>query len=212
MNNVYIKPTKDGWPEFIMKFPVKVKTLKGTNVDKFNELLESDIKSSGDRLNKTTAAKCLMTRWDMDKHYSSFQKLGELVINMAKTVPLANATNEGGDPRQYDYKVQDSWGLIYTKVQSCKPHQHWPHAWSFTYCVKGCEDCAPLKFPDVNDEYGIKPQTGQLVLWPASLYHSVPEQECDHERIMAVGNLIVDWDKSVQSVTDYQLTPAPKGE
>ena len=93
MNNVYIKPTKDGWPEFIMKFPVKVKTLKGTNVDKFNELLESDIKSSGDRLNKTTAAKCLMTRWDMDKHYSSFQKLGELVINMAKTVPLANATN-----------------------------------------------------------------------------------------------------------------------
>jgi len=29
---------------------------------------------------------------------------------------------------------------------------------------------------------------------------------------MAVGNLIVDWEKSVQSVTEYQLTPAPKGE
>ena len=26
------------------------------------------------------------------------------------------------------------------------------------------------------------------------------------------GNLIVDWEKSVQSVTEYQLTPAPKGE
>ena len=38
----------------------------------------------------------------------------------------------------------------------------------------------------------------------------VPEQECDHERIMAVGNLIVDWEKSVQSVTEYQLTPVPK--
>jgi len=29
---------------------------------------------------------------------------------------------------------------------------------------------------------------------------------------MAVGNLIVDWDKSLRSVTEHKLTPSPKGE
>ena len=46
MNNIYIKPTQEGWPEFIMRYPVKVKTLKGTNVDSFNQLLENDINIS----------------------------------------------------------------------------------------------------------------------------------------------------------------------
>ena len=103
---------------------MKVKPSRETNVDAFNKLLESDIRTAGDRLNQMQISfntKCLMTRWDMDQHYDSFKKLGELVINLAKTMPLANATNENGDPRQYDYKVQDSWGLIYTKGQTCKP-------------------------------------------------------------------------------------------
>jgi len=221
LSDIYIKPTQEGWPEFKQKSPVKVKDLQGTRIDAFNDLLENDIRESGDRLNHKTAAKCHMTRWDMDKEYESFKKLGELVISLAKTVPLANATNESGDPRQYDYKVADSWGLIYTKGQTTKSHQHWPHTWSFTYCVRGCEECAPLVFPDAyyrNDPSGgggftqVKPKGSQLVLWPAWLYHSVPEQKCEHERIMAVGNLVVDWEKSIIPVTEHSLTPAPKGE
>ena len=211
LNNIYIKPAQDDWPEFEMKSPVKIKLLQGTNVDKFNNLLEHDINDAKDRLNHKTAAKCYMTQWDMDQKYGSFKKLGELVINLAKTLPLANATNENGDPRQYDYKVADSWGLIYTKGQMTKSHQHWPHIWSFTYCVKGCESCAPLVFPDASS-LEIKPKKSQVVLWPAWIYHTVPEQKCDHKRIMAVGNLIVDWKKSLTSVTSHQLTPSPKGE
>ena len=156
-----------------------------------------------------------MTRWDMHKNYDSFKKLGELVISLAKTIPLANATNESGDPRQYDYNVADVWGLIYNKGQFTKSHQHWPHVWSFTYCVKGCKDCAPLVFPDAYYSQSftqVEPQKSQLILWPAWLYHSVPEHKCDHERIMSVGNLIVDWDKSLRSVTEHKLTPSPKGE
>ena len=210
LSNIYLKPTQDGWPEFKMKSPVKVKALKGTSIKFFNDMLEKDIKDAGDRLNESTAAKCYMTRWDMNKNYNSFKKLGELVIALAKTIPLANATNEGGDPRQYDYKVADSWGLVYIKDQYTKPHQHWPHAWSFTYCVRGCEKCAPLVFPDAT--LNVAPHESQLILWPAWLYHSVPVQECNHERIMAVGNLIVDWEKSVIPVTEHSLTPPPKGE
>ena len=79
LNNIYVKPTQEGWPEFKMKSPVKVKILQGTNIDKFNELLENDIRDAGDRLQHKTAAKCHMTRWDMDQQYGSFKKLGELV-------------------------------------------------------------------------------------------------------------------------------------
>lgn len=215
LTNIYVKPTQESWPEFKMKSPVKVKTLQGTNIDKFNDELENDIRDAGDRLQQKTAAKCHMTRWDMHENYDSFKKLGELVISLAKTIPLANATNESGDPRQYDYNVADVWGLIYNKGQFTKSHQHWPHVWSFTYCVKGCEKCAPLVFPDAYYSQSftqVEPQKSQLILWPAWLYHSVPEHNCDHERIMAVGNLIVNWKKSLRPVTEHKLTPSPKGE
>ena len=67
LNNIYIKPAQDDWPEFEMKSPVKIKLLQGTNVDKFNNLLEHDINDAKDRLNHKTAAKCYMTQWDMDQ-------------------------------------------------------------------------------------------------------------------------------------------------
>ena len=82
--------------------------------------------------------------------------------------------------------------------------------WSFTYCVRGCEDCAPLVFPDAGG-LEVKPSEGQLIIWPAWLYHEVPEQKCDHERIMAVGNLDVDWEETRVPVTEHKLTPPPKG-
>ena len=114
LSKIYIKPTQEGWPEFTQKSPVKVKDLQGTNIEKFNEMLEKDIRDAGDRIQHKTAVKCHMT--------------------------------------------------------------------------------------------------SQLILWPAWLYHSVPEHKCDHERIMAVGNLIVDWEKSLRPVTEHKLTPSPKGE
>ena len=76
-------PAQDGWPEFTQKSPVKIKQLKGSNIDSFNNDLERDIKDAGDRLKGTTAAKCYMTQWDMHKHYPSFEILGNLVIDYA---------------------------------------------------------------------------------------------------------------------------------
>ena len=217
MNKIYIKPTPKDWPLFSMKSLVKIKNLQGNNIESFNNLLENDIRKSGDRLQSATAAKCYMTQWDMHQEYDSFKKLSELVISLAKTVPLANATNKNGDPRQYAYNIVDSWGLIYNKKQFTKSHQHWPHIWSFTYCVKGCENCSPLVFddgfdPNDNGVFSVNPKVGKIILWPAWLYHSVPIHKCEHERIMAVGNLIVDWEKSLIPVTEHKLTQAPKGE
>jgi hypothetical protein len=127
LNEIYLKPTQKDWPLFSMKSLVKIKNLQGNNIESFNNLLENDIRKSGDRLQSATAAKCYMTQWDMHQEYDSFKKLSELVISLAKTVPLANATNKNGDPRQYAYNIVDSWGVIYNKEQFTKSHQHWPH-------------------------------------------------------------------------------------
>ena len=56
------------WPHFTDKYPVKVKQITGLD----NDQLERDIKEAGDYLGGRTAAKCLMTRWDMHTVYESF--------------------------------------------------------------------------------------------------------------------------------------------
>tara|TARA_Y100000817_G_C16420546_1_gene351735 strand:- start:228 stop:398 length:171 start_codon:yes stop_codon:yes gene_type:complete len=38
------------------------------------------------------------------------------------------------------------------------------------------------------------PKTGQMLLFPAWLNHSVPKQQCEHERIKVAGNLDTAWD------------------
>ncbi len=73
----FLAPTQESWPEFKMKSPVKVKTLQGTNIDKFNDELENDIRDAGDRLQQKTAAKCHMTHWDMQENYDSLTQSAE---------------------------------------------------------------------------------------------------------------------------------------
>jgi len=210
LTKIYVKPSKDGWPEFTQQNPVKVKVLNHPSMQELNQHLERDIKHAGDRLQQHTAAKCYMTQWDMGDHYETFNILGNAIIGFAESMPMGVSTNQDGSPGQYSLRIEDYWSLIYTKGQITKKHNHWPHVWSFTYCVKGCQDCAPLVFPDANG-LEIKPQEGQLAVWPAWLYHEVPEQKCDHERIMAVGNIDVDWEKSRKPVTEHKITPPPKG-
>jgi len=70
-------------------------------------------------------------------------------------------------------------------------HHHFPSLWSYVYCVKASSECSPLVFPTVED-YSVKPEEGQIIVFPGYLYHEVPEQTCDYERIMVAGNIM--WD------------------
>jgi hypothetical protein len=49
-----------------------------------------------------------------------------------------------------------------------------------------------------HEDMAVVPKTGQMIIWPAWLFHYVPEQEVDDERIMIAGNLDradIAWDK-----------------
>ncbi len=159
-----------------------------------NEHLEKDILNS--IFEQSTAAMCLRTKWDMHKRFKSFEILGNAVIEFAKRFNN-NETDEEGNPRDYSLKVDSSWGLIYKKDSYTNLHQHWPALWSFTYCVRGCSKCSPLVFPNAFNPPKASPleiesKEGQVVLFPSWVNHSVPKQECHHDRIMVAGNLMME--------------------
>ena len=184
---------KKPWPHFTDKYPVKVQQITGLN----NEQLERDIREAGDHLQGRTAAKCLMTQWDMHTIYDSFVQVSEKAREIADACPLATKTDTDGKPVKVPLRLNDTWGLIYTKGQSAKMHNHWPSLWSYTYCVWACVNCSPLVFPSVttfnpeptNDPLEVTPKTSQMIVFPSWLQHEVPAHNCEHDRIMISGNL-----------------------
>ena len=184
---VYGKGNKP-WPYFTDKYPVKVKQIEGIN----NEQLERDIRDAGDHLGGRTAAKCLMTRWDMHMVCKEFVDVANEVIKIADDCPLATKTDTNGNPLKVPLYLNDTWGLIYTTGQSAKVHNHWPSLWSYTYCVSACENCSPLVFPNANESLNVIPKTSQIIVFPSWLKHEVPKHTCEHDRIMLSGNLNVD--------------------
>ena len=181
---VYGKGNKP-WPYFTDKFPVKVKQITGLD----NDQLERDIRESGDHLGGRTAAKCLMTRWDMHTVYESFVLVSEKAMEIAEACPLATKTDTEGAPLEVPLYLNDTWGLVYTTGQSAKVHNHWPSLWSYTYCVSACEECSPLVFPNAKEPLSVTPKISQMIVFPSWIKHEVPVHTCDHERIMISGNL-----------------------
>jgi len=181
---VYGKDNKP-WPHFTDKYPVKVKQITGID----NAQLEQDIREAGDYLGGRTAAKCLMTRWDMHTVYESFVLVSEKAMEIAEACPLSTKTDTDGNPLKVPLYLNDTWGLVYTTGQSAKVHNHWPSLWSYTYCVFACEDCSPLVFPNAQEPLSVLPKTSQMIVFPSWLKHEVPIHKCEHDRIMISGNL-----------------------
>ena len=186
---VYGKGNKP-WPHFIDKYPVKVKQI--TELSMANPELERDIREAGDYLRGRTAAKCLMTRWDMHTVYESFVLVAEKAMEIAADCPLATKTDTEGTSLKVPLYLNDTWGLVYTIGQSAKVLNHWPSLWSYTYCVSACENCSPLVFPNAQKPLSVTPKTSQMIVFPSWLQHEVPMHKCEHDRIMISGNLNMD--------------------
>ncbi len=176
------------WPFFKQTFPVKVR-----QVDKgflmINQALKEDILEEGDSLQRRSAAKCLMTRWNMHEDYESFRMIGNTAIRLADDFPLAKRSKQDGSSDPISLYIKETWGLIYNTGDSTAVHNHWPSLWSYTYCVEACDSCSPLQFPTCEEKLEIVPRTGQMILWPAWLLHEVPKHTCEHDRIMLSGNV-----------------------
>ena len=161
-----------------------------------NDQLIKDIRESG-AIGAVTQAKCYRTRWDMHTEYESFWNLGKNSIELPNMNELAGRSKPDGTPDPIPYGITESWGLIYKKGNYTASHSHWPSTWGFVYTVQACDKCSPLIFDQSNlmdEPLEITPKTGQMILFPAWLNHSVPKQQCEHERIKVAGNIDTAWD------------------
>ena len=83
------------------------------------------------------------------------------------------------------YDVLDFWSLMYEEGDHTIDHTHWPCTWASCYYAYADEDSAPIRFKTLR----IRPKSGMLLLWPGSLFHSVPRTK--GKRIAISANLMV---------------------
>jgi len=183
IENVFVKKksrqlqTNPESKPFNMKFPIVTENY-------YDEVLIDNLAKAcrdiGDVQNKSSNIQASMTGWFMHETNEDFTKVTKLGISLAQK----------HSPSNVDLIPYDCWGAIYKKGEYTKPHEHWPQIWSWVYNVECCEKCSPLIFPDHDiKEYSLIPKKGNLTLFPGWIKHYVPEQKCDHDRIIIAGNL-----------------------
>ena len=181
---------------FNMRLPIIMKDVRklfGDPSSNALEILNSDlikiIKKCGDVQNRRTNVKADMTDWFMQPtqlwgagvkieagKYQEFNSVGDIAIKLAQKA----------SPCEVHLELYDIWGVVYKRGDFTKPHDHWPHPWSFSYYVKS-DGNTPIIFPE--GHHYCYPKTNDMVLFPGILRHGVPIHESDEERIIVSGNI-----------------------
>ena len=77
---------------------------------------------------------------------------------------------------------------MYEQGDYTKSHAHFPCPYVASYYVETSSDSAPIHF-DGSQTLKIIPESGMLVVWPGTLYHSVPPTK--GKRTVLAMNLLV---------------------
>ena len=102
-----------------------------------------------------------------------------------------NLLCETAPPEPLRYRISSMWGAIYQQGDWADYHTHGPSRTSWVYYLQADQTTgknSPLVFD--NTGYEIIPATGQLIMFPSWLGHSVPKFEPgdSSERIVLSGN------------------------
>ena len=84
--------------------------------------------------------------------------------------------------------LRDFWAIMYDSGDYTKSHWHFPCPYVASYYVETSSDSAPIHF-DGAHTLKVIPEDGMLVVWPGTLYHSVPPT--DGKRTVLAMNLLV---------------------
>ena len=124
-----------------------------------------------------------MTDWRMHLEHESFRLIGNIACRVAKqlSVKLFNG----------NFKIGETWGIIYNKGKFTKRHSHWPYTYAFGYYLTDTKNSSPLIFPTANKK--IYPKRGDLIVFPGHVQHEVPILETETERCMVAGNIYHEW-------------------
>ena len=152
------------------------------NPNELNGQLEKDILLCGDKQDRSTNVKALMTDWNMFDYSESFTIICNWIHECFTQCPLVAFV------RHKEYKMTSLWGNYYVEGDETISHIHSPSFYSFVYFVKGNYKSAPLVF-DASSTY-IRPEQGKLIFFPSHLLHHVPKQRNNCVRVTISGNIL----------------------
>ena len=169
-------------------------TVINVPVNKLNDNLIKTVKDNVGPLDYKTNVKGLMTEWNISNRY--IDRLHQII---KEHLPV-----EEGKLYNIYYNFLETWGAIYKHQDFCKPHSHNPFSWSWIYYAQVDEKSSPLelhnlvKLTDDGTELSglrLQPKTGQLVIFPSYVMHSVGKTGGigeDQWRIILAGNIITE--------------------
>lgn len=150
-------------------------------VAQIHQDIEDTIRASGDKRNRSTNVKAVMTEWLMTDH-RCFKAVADTVESIIQEWYQQHTS------LTLETFMTTCWGSIYKKGDYSEPHRHTPALYSWVYYVKVNENTSPIQF-NANPPFTYHPTSGDGVIFPGWLEHETPVQTVDDDRIIVVGNV-----------------------
>ena len=174
--------------DYLVDLPTKIITTNLNINSKYQQKCLEEIYKLGDAQNNKTNVKAIMSNYHIWKDTDILNPLIDEIVSVSNNIypPYYN---------RFNYILIDCWSAIYQKEHHSIPHTHFPYGqMSFVYYLKTSSNSSPLVFDECNFE--IQPQEDMLVLFPTYMFHSVPKQKINEDRVVVAGNL--QWDLIVK--------------
>ncbi len=159
--------------------PVSIFTTKIIDAN-MNDLMEKEIKKTGDVQDHKTNVKAYMTHWSMNDK-PGFETLEKYILEVCQFL------NKKYYNKTLNMKLDNLWGMIFKKGDHALVHDHWPALWSGVYYIKAPENSGDLTFPQLKQR--VTPQDNMMVIFDGSTRHGVAENLSQEERIAVSFNV-----------------------
>ena len=117
-----------------------------------------------------------------------FQPFIDCILSNIRNIKSYDRTFCGFSGFEKTLYLRDFWAIMYENSDYTKSHQHFPCPYVASYYVEAEPNCAPIHFDGVQT-LKIMPESGMLIVWPGTLYHSVPPTH--GKRTVLAMNLLV---------------------
>ena len=169
----------------LVSMPVYTKIL-----DLDNDKLEKIIQKHRDVFNigQSSNVKAWHSAYNTHRINPHFQPYIDTILQEIKDIKKYDRTFCGFAGFESTLYLRDFWAIMYDTGDYTKSHAHFPCPYVASYYVKTSSDSAPIHF-DGSQTLKIIPESGMLVVWPGTLYHSVPPTK--GKRTVLAMNLLV---------------------
>ena len=169
----------------LVSLPVYTKILDIDN-DKLKKVIQNhrQVFNKGDSSN----VKAWNSAKNTHKINPHFQPYIDTILQEIKDIKKYDRTFCGFAGFESTLYLRDFWAIMYDTDDYTKSHQHFPCPYVASYYVEASPDSAPIHFDGVQT-LKIIPESGMLVVWSGSLYHSVPPTH--GKRTVLAMNLLV---------------------